>query len=319
MKKYISIRTLIKAAVAAVLCAAAVFAQQGQDWFAGEPVAPQRPASAVQAAPAAQAVPAAPAPQPAAEPVAAYEAEGAVPVVGGPSLILAGSNMRLGTEISARALATAPYLHFDRNALPGEGKVMPPKGRTVFQQFDRITVKPLGRKLSFGVGDTVYVVNKMRWVSFKGRPALITVRVGSGVVLGYAGKSAVVSLNEIWGEINGGESIAKAASFKPLQSERLTAPETEVRASVVLRVEETVVPYLHQYIIIDKGSEAGVRPGDFFSIMEKARPNRLSEELMKGQVVNVSSNSATLVIQKLRHSRVSAGDEAVLSFRSEPK
>lgn len=225
----------------------------------------------------------------------------------------------MGTEISAKALASAPFLHFDRRALPGEGKVMPPKDRTVFQQFDRVTVKPTGKKLTFKAGDTVDVLNKMRWVSFKGKPALVTVRVGRGVVVGYAGKRAVVNLYELWGAVNGGESIAKAVSFAPLASERLTASDGEVKASVVLRVEETGRPYLHQHIIIDKGSEAGVRMGDFFKIVEKAAPDRLSEEIMKAQVVNVSASSATLVVQKLRRGQVAAGDEAILSFRSEPR
>lgn len=334
MKKTLGTHLLIKVVAALALCSFVVFA----DWFEGEPVQPAAAApQAAQPAPAPEAAPApapaaAPSPAPVAEQPAAVAAPAPVPVDGTheqpvdfapvvqseTGIIDVESSMRLGTEISAEALASAPYLHFDRRKLPGEGRILPPKDRTVFQLFDRVTVKPSGRKLTVITGDTVDVFNKMRWFSFRGKPALLTKRVGRGVVVGYAGDRAVVSLHDIWGPISGGESIAKTAAFQAFQCERLTESGAgSIKASVVQRVEDTATPYLHQYLIIDKGTGAGVKLGDFFSVMERARPNKLSEELLKGQVVNVSSTSATLVVQKLRRDQVSVGDEAVLSLRSE--
>ena len=218
-------------------------------------------------------------------------------------------------------MASAPYLHFDRESRPGEGKVMRPKDRTVYQQFDRVMVKPTGKKkFAYKAGDTLDLVNRVRWISFKGRPALLTARVGRGVVVGYAGDRMVLSLNEIWGVVDGGESVAEVTHFEPFRCENLTTSDWgTIKATVVMRVEETVLPYLHQYIIIDKGSDSGVRLGDFFKVMEKPAKNRLSEPLLEAQVINVSPSSATLVVQKLHKNSVSPGDHAFLSFRSEAK
>jgi hypothetical protein len=321
MRKVTGTHILVKVVAAVALCSVVVFA----DWFAGEPVQQAAEPAPVAAEPVPAAAVPAPvhAPDPAHAPVQAVEHVAEQPAAAVPEVVQSGiidvqSDVRGGTEISAEALASAPYLHFDRRNLPGEGRVLPPKDRTVFQLFDRITVKPAGRKLTVKDGDTVDVFNKMRWFSFNGRPVLLTMRVGRGVVVGYAGDRAVVSLHEIWSEISGGESIAKTTSFTPFRCENLTASGAgSIRAAVVQRVEQTVVPYLHQYLIIDKGTDAGVRMGDFFKVMERSKPRRLSEELLKGQVIHVSPASATLVVQKLRGNQVSVGDEAILSLRSE--
>jgi hypothetical protein len=136
------------------------------------------------------------------------------------------------------------------------------------------------------------------------------------VVLGYAGKRAVIQLIDVWDSISGGESIAKAAHFAPFYCDRLAAPDAKVQGAVVYRVEDTVTPYLQQYLIIDKGADAGVKLGDFFRVMEKGRPNRLSEQVLEAQAVNVTPASATLVVLKLYKDRLNIGDEALLSMRA---
>jgi hypothetical protein len=225
--------------------------------------------------------------------------------------------MRLGTEISAKALASAPYLITDRAAKPGQGRVIKPTGQAIFLQFDRVTVAPAGKTFAFKAGDTVDVLAKPRRVSFNGKSARLVTRVGRGVVVGYAGKRAVVTLTDLWNQISGGESIARSASFAPLYSgDRLAAPDTKIQASVVMRVEDSTAPYLHQYVIIDKGADDGVKLGDFFRVMERERPNKLSELLLEGQTVNVTAGSATLVVQKLHKDRLQPGDEAFLNYRA---
>jgi hypothetical protein len=344
MTKKISINTVIKALAAAALCSCAALAQNGGgDWFAPTPTPqapPAQPAPAqqqaqpapqpVQPAPQAQpqyapppqqaqpvqaAQPAQPAPQP--EPEAAAETAQPAGKPAQPSIIDAESSMRLGTEISAKALASAPYLITDPAVKPGQGRIIKPTGQAIFLQFDRVTVTPTGKAFAFKAGDTVDVLAKPRRVSFNGKSARLVTRVGRGVVAGYAGKRAVVTLTDLWSQISGGESIARSASFAPLYSgDRLAAPDTKIQASVVMRVEDSATPYLNQYVIIDKGADDGVQLGDFFRVMERERPNKLSELLLEGQTVNVTAGSATLVVQKLHKARLQPGDEAFLNYRA---
>jgi len=337
------IDTLTRAMAVGALCSCAVFAQNGgSDWFTPTPPPAQAQPQPVQApppqqaqpqyapppqaqpAPVQQALPDQPPPGPSAQPAqpaqAAPEADAAMAQSAGkpaqPSIIDAESSMRLGTEISAKALASAPYLIFDRRVKPGQGKVLKAKDQIAFMRFERITVVPTGQKLTFKSGDTVDVLSKPKPVPFKGKSARLVARKGRGVVAGYAGNRAVVILIDLWSDITGGESIAKSASFTPHYSDRLAAPDTKIQASVVMRVENSVAPYLLQYIIIDRGADDGVKLGDFFRVMDRERPYILSEQLLEGQAVNVTASSATLVVHKLHKDHLSVGDEAFLSYRS---
>jgi len=207
----------------------------------------------------------------------------------------------------------------DRNTRPGEGKVMSRKDRTLFQKYDKVTVKPSGKKkFGYKEGDTVDVIRRVRSIAFRGKPVQLTARVGRGVVVGYAGDRAVVQLKQVWGPISGGESIDKAVSVEPVHSGRLsTSAWGSVKATVAFRIDRTATPYLHQYLIIDKGSGAGVKIGDYFRVKEKAAPNKLSERVLEGQVVSMTQTSATLIIQKLHIGHVAVGDEVFLSFRAQ--
>jgi hypothetical protein len=220
---------------------------------------------------------------------------------------------RRGTELSAQALASAPYIS---DAGVGHGKLETPKGRAAYQQFDRVMVKPSGKtELEFKAGDTVDVVNSRARAKFNRSPVRIISRKGRAVVEEFVGNKAVIRLIEMWGIVEGGESISAATRFYPFYCDDLAAPQTQINASVAIRVGETVTPYLHQYFIIDKGSADGVMLGDFFKVKEKKPAGQLSEEVLEAQVVSVAPSAATLVIQKLAKNGLKAGDHAFLSRR----
>jgi hypothetical protein len=224
-------------------------------------------------------------------------------------------------EISAQALATAPFLFTERNPrgylIPGNGTIEKPKDRAAFQIFDKVTVRPDG-KTSYKLGDTVDVLRPVRLVSFKGNSAQIVLRKGRGVVIGHTGKNIVIQLTNMWGIITGGERITPAGSFKAVKYDIAPQVDSRIQASVVARVEESTSPYLGQFFIIDKGADAGINIGDFFKVFEKPSANKLSDELLEAQVVNVGDASSTLVIQKIFKESLRAGDQAFLSHKSVP-
>ena len=322
VKMTITIGKLLRGAAVAALCSSIAFAQapaqsqaQPQPQSPAQPQAQPQPQSPAQ--PQAQLQPQAPAPQV----QDGLDADWS-DVVGSPSAGVgaeARNVLRRGTEISAEALASAPYLFFERDAKgylrPGSAKLERIKDNAAYQRFDRALVK-LSEKADYKAGDTVDIVSSDRLIKFRGKSAQIVTRKGRAVVEEFlGGKKIVIRLTEMWGVVVGGESIVPTVSFNPLYCDNLIAPDVNIEASVVTRIGETVTPYLHQFFIIDKGADDGVKLGDFFRVKEKKPADQLSEELLEGQVVNVTPVSATLVVQKLFKSSLNVGDQAFLNRR----
>lgn len=296
-----------KALAAMALCFHTISAQPA-DWSEGFAEFETPPATA-------PVVPVAVAPI-AVEPVSPTSAED-LGGAGQPAMIDAESTMRLGTELSAQALATAPFMYFDRLSALGDGKLLRPQNRAaIYHPFDRITVKPTSGAV-YRIGDTVDVLNVGRPISVNGRTGRLITRTGRAVVLGAAGRRMVIQLTEKWGQIEGGERIVKTAQFTPVYTDTRPAPDIpQIRGNVAARVENTATPYLQQYLIINRGSADGVMIGDFFRVRERERTNRLSEDVLEAQVVNVTENTATLIVVKLHKHHLDIGDAVFLSMRA---
>jgi hypothetical protein len=251
--------------------------------------------------------------------IAGQPGEAGLQTVPESGIIDAESSARNGVELSVEALAAAPYLHYDNGKSPGAGRVAPPKEREMFQRFDRVTVKPIGKELPFKTGDTVDVLRLVKRVKVGGERARLVVRTARGIVVGFAGKNAVVLLTDMWGTVTGSERVAQAVPFIPVYIDDKPASLADVKARVVLHLDRSVAPFMLQYIVIDKGSEAGVKLGDFFKVMDRERHNRLSEKLVEAQVLNVTAKASTLVLQKVYRERLNFRDEAYLSYRAATK
>jgi len=330
---------------AVAFCAGTAFAQQPAQGGAFQPAqAPLQLQQPVQAQPGA--FQPAPAPIPQQTPVQAqpvppppYQGQvsppGAPPAVAAPvtgqfsiagkvtmpksGVIDAASSMRLGVELSAEALAAAPYLYYNKGRNPGVGRVAFPKERDIYQRFDKVTVEPIKKELPFKTGDTVDVLKSIKKIKVGGEKARLVARTARGIVLGFAGKNAVIRLTDMWGKVEGSERVVKYTPFIPVYFDDKPASGADVKAKVVLHVDGSVTPYMHQYIVLNKGSEAGVKLGDFFKVMDRKRPDRIPEELVEAQVLNVTAKASTLVLQKVYRERLRLGDEAGLSFRAADK
>jgi len=338
---------------AVALCVGAASAQQPAYQPAPQPLQLQQPVQAQSAPQPAAYQPAPPPPPPVQAPPQNADPASTAPSQGQPAVKTAGagigkpaapksgvvdaeSSMRLGVELSVEALAAAPYLHYDKGRKPGSGKVARPKDRAVYQRFDKVIVKPAmkiglwhnadlkkdkaAKEPSFKIGDTVDVLKSIRRVKVGGESARLVARTARGVVLGFAGKKAVVLLTDMWGKVTGSERVALAKPFLPVYID--VKPDSDagnIKASVVLRVDKTVTPYMHQYIVVDKGSEAGVKVGDFFKVTDRKRPNSFSEELVEAQALSVTAKASTLLLQQVYSERLKRWDEANLSFRAAEK
>lgn len=242
----------------------------------------------------------------------------AVPSTG---IIDAESSMRYGVELSAEALAAAPYLYYNKGKVPGAGKVMYPGNNGFYKPYDNVMVEPTWKRaVPFKVGDTVDVLRQMGKIKIGGQRTRLVARVARGAVVGFVGKRVVVRLVDVWDTVVGSERIAKAVPFVPFYVDNKPVDkEPDIKARVVARVGGTISPYMHQYVVINKGSDAGIRLGDFFKVFSAEHPKRLTEALVEAQVVNVTDKASTLLIQKVYSDRLSLRDEAYLSFRAAVK
>jgi cell shape-determining protein MreC len=105
----------------------------------------------------------------------------------------------------------------------------------------------------------------------------------------------------------------------PVYFDNKPEKKQDIKARVMMRVDNTISPYMHQYIVINKGSEAGVKLGDFFKVMDREHPKRFAEALVEAQAVNVTGKSSTLLLQKVYRERLGNMDEAYLNFRAAVK
>jgi hypothetical protein len=236
-------------------------------------------------------------------------------------IIDAKPTMRLGVELSAEALAAAPYLYYDNGRRPGVGRVAYPKDHYIYRRFDNVVVKPIAGELPFKNGDSVDVLKYIKNVKVGGERACLMARTARGVVFAFVGDNAVVRLTDVWGSVIGSEAVVPATRFIPLYVDNEPSKSAaNIGANVIMQLDATIaVPYMQQYIIIDKGSDAGIKPGDFFRVVDKERPDRLTEELAEAQVLNVTPKASTLLLQKIYRERLKPGDRAYLSFRAAAK
>jgi len=321
--KITAICTRISVLVGTVtFCAGAVFAQQP-----AQPAAFQPAPAPLQLQQPVQAQPPSPPPaqgQPPQVEIAGQSGGAGVPATPSPKkpepdVIDAESSKRHGVELSVEALAAAPYLHYDNGKSPGVGKVARPKDRDIYQRFDKVTVKPIEKELPFKIGDTVDVLKPIRKVKIGDERARLVARTARGVVIGFAGKNAVIILVDMWGKVVGSERVAKSTPFLPFYVDNKSVGAVNLKANVVVYIDRSVTPYMHQYIVVDKGSDAGVKLGDFFTVKDRKRPNILPEELVEAQALNVTAKASTLLLQKVYADRLRFGDEADLSFRAAAK
>jgi hypothetical protein len=218
---------------------------------------------------------------------------------------------------SPELLASSAYLWTERDSkgfvFPGNG-VVDPCERAAYQPFDKIRIAPVG-KANYKLGDTLDVIKSIRLMSLKGKTANLVRRSGRAVVEGNDGKKIVATLIKVWDVIEGGERVAPAESFEVVRVDSLVAPEKNIQAKVITRVEQTVAPYLHQMFIIDKGATDGVLKGDCFTVFENSGKDSFRTEVLLGYVIHVSPGSSTLVIVKLFQSKLEEGFQAFLSRR----
>jgi cell shape-determining protein MreC len=108
----------------------------------------------------------------------------------------------------------------------------------------------------------------------------------------------------------------RAHHLKNQEIDTLVAPDVAIQGTLVTRAEETESPYIFQTLILNKGSQDGVRIGDVFAVYHSKESEISTEVAVVGYTSNVQKNSSSMTIIKMSDNKISSGDRALLVRRT---
>ena len=233
------------------------------------------------------------------------------------SLLL--SIIRSKDQLGGSFFASVPFLWFQRNAsgvlLPGESTIDPPSDRAMYQLYDKLIITAKKGE-SFKVGDSLDIYNYIRVIEYNRVRATILKCVGSASVVEVKGVKVFAMIYKVFDKVLGGEHIMKAHHLKSQEIDTLVVPEVAIQGTLVARAEETESPYIFQTLILNKGSEDGVRVGDVFAVYHNNESEISTEVAMVGYTANVQKSTSSMTVIKMSDNKISSGDRAVLIRRT---
>jgi hypothetical protein len=229
------------------------------------------------------------------------------------------SIIRSKDQLGGSFFASVPFLWFERNAsgvlLPGESMVDPPEDRAMYQLYDKLTITAKKGE-SFKIGDSLDIYNYMRVIEYNHARSTILKCIGSANVIEIKGTKVFAALYKVFDKVLGGEHIMKAHHLKNQEIDTLVVPDVAIEGTIVTRAEETESPYIFQTLILNKGSQDGVRTGDVFAAYHNRESEISTEVAIVGYTSNVQKNSSSMTVIKMSDNKISSGDKAVLIRRT---
>jgi hypothetical protein len=221
--------------------------------------------------------------------------------------------LRVRNPLSGDFYAGVPFLWFKKDAqghpYPGNGVIRSSDNKGLFQQFDNIEISLLNNA-RYAKDDLIDIYRSIRFVSFKGDNANLVRRIGRGKITRVEKDRVSAQIIQMWDVIKENDRIDKVQQFPSREPGSFDEVENRIAAEVVLRVEETVIPYLHQSVIIDKGSDQGVQPGYVFLVNSPIEKNTTEPSIL-GYAAHVDRTYSTLVILQMYGTRLKPGDQAI--------
>jgi hypothetical protein len=212
-----------------------------------------------------------------------------------------------------------PFLWFARNSsgvlMPGESVLEAPPENAMYQLYDKIQLLIRNNEL-YKVGDSVDIYNYFRVIEYNKDRATVIKCVGSVKLTEVTKNKASGILYKVYDKVVGGEYIMKAEPLKSQEIDTLVSPDIAIQATLITRAEETQSPYIFQTLIIDKGSQDGVRVGDVFA-MYRFKDGVLSKNVaVTGYTANVQKTTSSLTIIKMSDNKLIPGDKGILFRRT---
>ncbi len=233
------------------------------------------------------------------------------------SLIL--SIIRSKNQLGGGFFTSVPFLWFERNAsgvlLPGESVINRPSDRAIYQLYDKVTIT-IRKGENFKAGDSLDIYAYYRVIEHNRARATILRCVGSAAILEIKAGKAFAMLYKVYDRILGGEHIIKAKQPASREIDTLIESDISIQGTVITRAEETASPYVFQTLIIDKGSQDGVKVGDIFAVYLTKGDDVSGAVAALGYTANVQKSTSSLTIVKMSNNKIGTGDKTVLIRRT---
>jgi len=225
--------------------------------------------------------------------------------------------LRVKNPLSAGVFAGTAFLYDNkgtRELVPGDAVIEKSPDKASYTLFDQIPVKFLNNVL-FKTGDTLDIIHSIRSIKHAAKTANLVQRIGVAIVTKVQDKKATVTLIAMSDVITEGDRLKKAEIFYPMSIDTAVLPERHIEGEVLTKVESTVLPYLYQTIVINKGALDGVELGNVFTVYSGAKDGVLKPSIV-GLATHVGENSSSLLIIKMFDARAAPGNKAVLISRA---
>lgn len=229
------------------------------------------------------------------------------------------SSLQKNNLLSSKFFSRIPFLWTEKdvsgNIYPGNGIIEKISDKESYYLYDKFSARLL-RDAKYQVGDTVDIFKSIRFVRFNGKTANLVKRTGRARITTVFYNKVEAELFEMWDVISGKERIAPKQNFPAKSIDSLIEPDIAIKGKISLRVEESVCSYPFQTLILDRGSEDGVKLGDIYAVYETVDKETKEKFSLIGCIAYLTPNSSSVIILTMSDQNVKPGFDAVLIRRS---
>ncbi len=155
---------------------------------------------------------------------------------------------------------------------------------------------------TFVKGERYDFSQSVKYMTHKDKSVNVVRPAGSGVVISTFSDSARIRIVEAWHIIRDGARVEPYRRFPQLSDPEVRTDVDAVEVNLLTRIEESVAVKPYEILILDAGQDMDLNPGDLMSGASIDSEGNVSREAtMRGIVLNVNDNSASMIVQEVHN------------------
>ena len=201
-------------------------------------------------------------------------------------------------------IRTIPYLYTKRDKkgiiAPGEATITD-NSKQVYHLFNEVEIT-LDKNSTFTIGDEVDICKEVKFIKYRNDVANLIQPVAIGKIISLNDTTGVVKVLKTWELVRNEYKIVHPLTPEdlPNYNNMKQVEVEEVEADVVSHISGKVTIHLYEDIIINRGSEDGIKQGDIFSAYGNSRES--GNGSVTAIVLKVNENSASIKVTNMSES-----------------